>query len=35
MESGDPSVSVDPLIRSLLRLGVTRRQLAKAIGRAA
>jgi len=31
MEKGDPSVSIDLLIRSLLALGTTRRQIAKAI----
>jgi len=32
MEAGDPSVSVDLLIRSLLALGVTRTQVGRAIG---
>lgn len=32
MERGDPSVSVDLLIHSLLSLGTTRRELAKVIG---
>ena len=32
MEAGDPSVSVDLLIRSLLALGVKRKQMARAIG---
>ena len=31
MEKGDPSVSVDLLIRGLLAMGVTRRELAKAV----
>ena len=31
MEKGDPSVSIDLLIKSLLVLGTTRRQIAKAI----
>ncbi|MCK5431713.1 MAG: helix-turn-helix transcriptional regulator [Gammaproteobacteria bacterium] len=31
MEAGDPSVSVDLLIKSLLALGVSRRDLAKVI----
>jgi DNA-binding XRE family transcriptional regulator len=31
MEKGDPSVSIDLLIRSLLALGTTRCQIAKAI----
>ena len=31
MEAGDPSVSVDLLIKSLLALGVSRKDLAKAI----
>lgn len=34
MEAGDPSVSVDLLIRALLALGVNRRQVARAIGAA-
>jgi len=34
MESGDPSVSVDLLIRSLLTLGVGRKQVGRAIGAA-
>ena len=33
MESGDPSVSLDLLVRSLLRLGVSRRELARLIER--
>ena len=35
MESGDPSVSVDLLIRTLLALGVNRKQVGRAIGAAA
>jgi DNA-binding XRE family transcriptional regulator len=31
MEKGDPSVSIDLLIKSLLVLGTTRREIAKAI----
>lgn len=31
MESGDPSVSIDLIIKSLLALGATRREIAKAI----
>jgi transcriptional regulator with XRE-family HTH domain len=31
MEAGDPSVSVDLLIRALLALGVSRRELARVI----
>ena len=31
MEAGDPSVSLDLLIRSLLAMGATRKELAKAI----
>ena len=31
MEKGDPSVSVDLLIRGLFAMGVTRRELAKAV----
>jgi hypothetical protein len=31
MESGDPSVSVDLLIRTLLALGVNRKQVGRAI----
>jgi hypothetical protein len=31
MESGDPSVSLDLLIRSLLALGMSNRDLARAI----
>lgn len=31
MEKGDPSVSIDLLIKSLLALGTTRREIAKAI----
>ena len=34
MEAGDPSVSLDLLIRSLLHLGVTRRDLARHLGAA-
>jgi len=34
MEAGDPSVSVDLLIRSLLTLGVGRKQVGRAIGAA-
>jgi DNA-binding XRE family transcriptional regulator len=34
MEAGDPSVSVDLLIRSLLALGVKRAQVGRAIGAA-
>lgn len=34
MEAGDPGVSIDLLIRSLLALGVGRKELGKAIGRA-
>ena len=33
MEAGDPTVSADLLIKSLLTLGSTRRELATAIGR--
>jgi DNA-binding XRE family transcriptional regulator len=32
MEAGDPSVSIDLLIRSLLALGVNRKQMGRAIG---
>ncbi len=32
MEAGDPSVSLDLLIRSLLAIGITQRQLAQVIG---
>jgi predicted XRE-type DNA-binding protein len=32
MEAADPSVSVDLLVRSLLAIGATRRDLAKALG---
>ena len=32
MEAGDPSVSVDLLIRTLLALGVNRKQVGRAIG---
>jgi hypothetical protein len=32
MEAGDPSVSVDLLIRALLALGVNRKQVGRAIG---
>jgi DNA-binding XRE family transcriptional regulator len=31
MEAGDPTVSIDLLVRALLALGVTRREVAKAI----
>lgn len=31
MEAGDPSVSIDLLVKSLLALGITRKDLAKAI----
>jgi hypothetical protein len=31
MERGDPSVSIDLLIKSLLALGTTRREIAKVI----
>lgn len=31
MESADPSVTIDLLLRSLLRLGASRRQIARAI----
>jgi len=31
MESGDPSVSIDLLVKSLLALGASRKELAKAI----
>ena len=31
MESGDPSVSIDLMIRSFFALGVSRKQLAKAV----
>ena len=34
MEAGDPSVSVDLLIRTLLALGVNRKQVGRAIGAA-
>ncbi|MGH9364861.1 MAG: helix-turn-helix domain-containing protein [Thermoanaerobaculia bacterium] len=34
MEAADPAVSLDLLVRSLLALGATRRDLARAIGRA-
>jgi DNA-binding XRE family transcriptional regulator len=34
MESGDPSVSIDLLIRSLLALGTSKRELAKVISSA-
>jgi DNA-binding XRE family transcriptional regulator len=33
MEAGDPSVSLDLLIRSLMALGATRREIARAIER--
>lgn len=33
MESGDPTVSIDLLVRSLLALGTSNRQLAKIIAR--
>ena len=32
MEAGDPSVSIDLLIRSLLAMGTTQRELAQVIG---
>ena len=32
MEAGDPSVSLDLLVRSLLKLGATRRDLARHLG---
>ena len=32
MEKGDPSVSVDLLVKALLAMGATRRSIAKAIG---
>jgi hypothetical protein len=32
MEAGDPTVSVDLLIRTLLTLGVNRNQVGRAIG---
>jgi len=32
MEAGDPSVSLDLLVRSLLALGASKKELAKAIG---
>jgi len=35
MEAGDSSVSIELLMRALLRLGATRRQLGKVIGHAA
>ena len=35
MEAGDPSVSIDLLIRTLLALGVNRKQVGRAIGAAA
>jgi DNA-binding XRE family transcriptional regulator len=34
MEAGDPSVSIDLLIRSLLAIGVTRKELAHVIAQA-
>jgi DNA-binding XRE family transcriptional regulator len=34
MEAGDPSVSIDLLIRSLIALGVTKKELAKVISAA-
>jgi transcriptional regulator with XRE-family HTH domain len=34
MEAGDPSVSLDLLIRSLLAMGATREELARTIRRA-
>jgi hypothetical protein len=33
MESGDPSVSLDLLVKSLLTLGATRKDVARAIAR--
>jgi DNA-binding XRE family transcriptional regulator len=35
MEAGDPSVSIDLLVRALLALGVNRKQVGRAIGAAA
>jgi DNA-binding XRE family transcriptional regulator len=35
MEAGDPTVSIDLLVRCLLALGVSREELAKSIARAA
>src|SRR4051812_42559856 len=35
MEAGDASVSIELLLRALLRLGATRRQLGRVIGHAA
>jgi transcriptional regulator with XRE-family HTH domain len=32
MEKGDPTVSVDLLVKALLAMGATRRSIAKAIG---
>jgi DNA-binding XRE family transcriptional regulator len=32
MEAGDPSVSIDLLVKTLIALGVTREELAEAIG---
>ena len=35
MEAGDPTVSIDALIKTLLAMGVSRHQLGKAISKAA
>jgi hypothetical protein len=35
MESGDPSVTLDLLVKSLLSLGITQSELARIIGRKA
>jgi predicted XRE-type DNA-binding protein len=32
MEAGDPSVSLDLMLRSLVRLGVSRKEIGKALG---
>src|SRR5712691_2617126 len=32
MEAGDPTVSIDLLVRSLLAIGVTKKEIARAIG---
>jgi hypothetical protein len=32
MEAGDPSVSIDLLVRSLLTMGATQKELAQVIG---
>jgi hypothetical protein len=34
MEAGDATVSIDLLVRSLLAIGATKRDIARAIGRA-